>query len=469
MLEKEKFYIYKMEILTKIMGNTTEENEYRRLKFINKEEDYIVVDYTDYDTKKYTSSNFFLFFYNEIIEKYFNILQIGKKENTLVIKNKNEISKKIETASFEYFKEYPKKIKDVNFILKEIIKKLKYENFEQELESSSIYPYIFKLEKILTSKKDKIETKSYEVISGYNLPTKINYFQKKFSKDKIMINFEEKIDEKKVSCASLIEEFRNFLNISKSFPFKFDFIIRGYYIYDIVKNNILKIEIIKEVKFFQSNIISKRVLVQEDFNEKNIEKTYDEIKEEMYKYLNLMKNKEIIDKKKIMNFINKISFLERNRVFETVKSYVEKNKISFLKFDTGEIRTNEHVLLFFEENLKKYMKIDNENIKTNLKKNKEDDIQEIKKLSEKERKKNLKIMYREIFSAINSNGEIIFQIKEFKEKVKLLTKEEKEKLFKNIEFSIPKENCILKLKTNENRSYMYSRDIIKLLKEILEI
>ena len=114
-----------------------------------------------------------------------------------------------------------------------------------------------------------------------------------------MINFEEKIDEKKVSCASLIEEFRNFLNISKSFPFKFDFIIRGYYIYDIVKNNILKIEIIKEVKFFQSNIISKRVLVQEDFNEKNIEKTYDEIKEEMYKYLNLMKNKEIIDKKKI--------------------------------------------------------------------------------------------------------------------------------------------------------------------------
>ena len=284
-----------------------------------------------------------------------------------------------------------------------------------------------------------------------------------------MINFEEKIDEKKVSCASLIEEFRNFLNISKSFPFKFDFIIRGYYIYDIVKNNILKIEIIKEVKFFQSNIISKRVLVQEDFNEKNIEKTYDEIKEEMYKYLNLMKNKEIIDKKKIMNFINKISFLERNKVFETVKSYVEKNKISFLKFDTGEIRTNEHVLLFFEENLEKYMKIDNENIKTNLEKNKEDYIQEIKELSEKDRKEKLKIMYREIFSAINSNGEIIFQIKEFKEKVKLLTKEEKEKLFKNIEFSIPKENCILKLKTNENRNYMYSRDIIRLFKEILEV
>ena len=115
------------------------------------------------------------------------------------------------------------------------------------------------------------------------------------------------------------------------------------------------------------------------------------------------------------------------------------------------------------------MKIDNENIKTNLEKNKEDYIQEIKELSEKDRKEKLKIMYREIFSAINSNGEIIFQIKEFKEKVKLLTKEEKEKLFKNIEFSIPKENCILKLKTNENRSYMYSRDIIKLFKEILEI
>ena len=106
------------------------------------------------------------------------------------------------------------------------------------------------------------------------------------------------------------------------------------------------------------------------------------------------------------------------------------------------------------------MKIDNENTKTNLEKNKEDDIQEIKELSEKDRKEKLKIMYREIFSAINSNGEIIFQIKEFKEK---------EKLFKNIEFSISKENCILKLKTNENRNYMYSRDIIRLFKEILEV
>ena len=115
------------------------------------------------------------------------------------------------------------------------------------------------------------------------------------------------------------------------------------------------------------------------------------------------------------------------------------------------------------------MKIDNENTKTNLEKNKEDYIQEIKELSEKDRKEKLKIMYREIFSAINSNGEIIFQIKEFKEKVKLLTKEEKEKLFKNIEFSIPKENCILKLKTNENRNYMYSRDIIRLFKEILKV
>ena len=104
-----------------------------------------------------------------------------------------------------------------------------------------------------------------------------------------------------------------------------------------------------------------------------------------------------------------------------------------------------------------------------IQKKKEDYIQEIKELSEKDRKEKLKIMYREIFSAINSNEEIIFQMKEFKEKVKLLTKEEKEKLFKNIEFSIPKENCILKLKTNENRSYMYSRDIIKLFKEILEI
>ena len=355
----------------------------------------------------------------------------------------------------------------MNSILNDMKKGLEYENFEQEIDEESIYPYIFKINLFLDKEEKILKSKSPEIISEYNVPTIINYLIKGIHRNKIKIFFDEKLDEEEVSFEEIKFELKKELNISESEFFDFNFTIKGYYIYNVSTDTVEKIEVDKEIKFYNIKTLTKRILEIEGFKIEG--KTYDEIKEEMYKYLNSMKNKEIIDKKKIMNFINKISFLERNKVFETVKSYVEKNKISFLKFDTGEIRTNEHVLSFFEENLKKYMKIGDENTKINLKKSKEDDIQEIKELSEKDRKEKLKIMYREIFSAINSNGEIIFQIKEFKEKVKLLTKEEKEKLFKNIEFSIPKENCILKLKTNENRSYMYSRDIIRLFKEILKV
>ena len=463
-----------MKTLYKYLSKTTMENKENVI--YSKNNNYMIeiiknneTNYTinhQYEEKNYSPINFKVYFY-EKIQRELNPLEIEYKDGEFFVLNKEFFLEKLNEKTFDYLKKYIFKAKEVNQILYSIKESLKYENLEQELEEKSIFPYLFKINDIKNINNLKLETVSPEIYSGWNIPTITEYTTEKINKETIKINFLEILNEEKSSSLKIKDGLKKALRIPKEENFEFDFIIKGYYIYNTETDSVEKIEIDKEIKFYNIKTLTKRILEIEGFKIEG--KTYDEIKEEMYKYLNLMKNKEIIDKKKIMNFINKISFLERNRVFETVKSYVEKNKISFLKFDTGEIRTNEHVLLFFEENLKKYMKIDNENIKTNLEKNKEDYIQEIKELSEKERKEKLKIMYREIFSAINSNGEIIFQIKEFKEKVKLLTKEEKEKLFKNIEFSIPKENCILKLKTNENRSYMYSRDIIKLFKEILEI
>ncbi len=469
---KENLYNYNMEIYCE---NNQEKkkllNRYSRFQLIEHEfkdtvKRYTIIDKTDLKNIKYSSIYFYRYFINEV-KKLFSPLELEYENNVITIINKKELLKKLIDETYNFFIKYPNKIEEMNSILNDMKKGLEYENFEQEIDEESIYPYIFKINLFLDKEEKILKSKSPEIISEYNVPTIINYLIKGIHRNKIKIFFDEKLDEEEVSFEEIKFELKKELNISESEFFDFNFTIKGYYIYNVSTDTVEKIEVDKEIKFYNIKTLTKRILEIEGFKIEG--KTYDEIKEEMYKYLNSMKNKEIIDKKKIMNFINKISFLERNKVFETVKSYVEKNKISFLKFDTGEIRTNEHVLLFFEENLEKYMKIDNENIKTNLEKNKEDYIQEIKELSEKDRKEKLKIMYREIFSAINSNGEIIFQIKEFKEKVKLLTKEEKEKLFKNIEFSIPKENCILKLKTNENRSYMYSRDIIKLFKEILEI
>ena len=469
---KENLYNYNMEIYCE---NNQEKkkllNRYSRFQLIEHEfkdtvKRYTIIDKTDLKNIKYSSIYFYGYFINEV-KKLFSPLELEYENNVITIINKKELLKKLIDETYNFFIKYPNKIEEMNSILNDMKKGLEYENFEQEIDEESIYPYIFKINLFLDKEEKILKSKSPEIISEYNVPTIINYLIKGIHRNKIKIFFDEKLDEEEVSFEEIKFELKKELNISESEFIDFNFTIKGYYIYNVSTDTVEKIEVDKEIKFYNIKTLTKRILEIEGFKIEG--KTYDEIKEEMYKYLNSMKNKEIIDKKKIMNFINKISFLERNKVFETVKSYVEKNKISFLKFDTGEIRTNEHVLLFFEENLEKYMKIDNENIKTNLEKNKEDYIQEIKELSEKDRKEKLKIMYREIFSAINSNGEIIFQIKEFKEKVKLLTKEEKEKLFKNIEFSIPKENCILKLKTNENRNYMYSRDIIRLFKEILKV
>lgn len=463
-----------MKTLYKYLSKTTMENKENVIYIKNN--NYMIeiiknneTNYTinhQYEEKNYSPINFKVYFY-EKIQRELNPLEIEYKDGEFFVLNKEFFLEKLNEKTFDYLKKYIFKAKEVNQILYSVKESLKYENLEQELEEKSIFPYLFKINDIKNINNLKLETVSPEIYSGWNIPTITEYTTEKINKETIKINFLEILNEEKSSSLKIKDGLKRALRIPKEENFEFDFIIKGYYIYNTETDSVEKIEVDKEIKFYNIKTLTKRILEIEGFKIEG--KTYDEIKEEMYKYLNSMKNKEIIDKKKIMNFINKISFLERNKVFETVKSYVEKNKISFLKFDTGEIRTNEHVLLFFEENLEKYMKIDNENIKTNLEKNKEDYIQEIKELSEKDRKEKLKIMYREIFSAINSNGEIIFQIKEFKEKVKLLTKEEKEKLFKNIEFSIPKENCILKLKTNENRSYMYSRDIIKLFKEILEI
>ena len=463
-----------MKTLYKYLSKTTMENKENVI--YSKNNNYMIeiiknneTNYTinhRYEEKNYSPINFKVYFY-EKIQRELNPLEIEYKDGEFFVLNKEFFLEKLNEKTFDYLKKYIFKAKEVNQILYSVKESLKYENLEQELEEKSIFPYLFKINDIKNINNLKLETVSPEIYSGWNIPTITEYTTEKINKETIKINFLEILNEEKSSSLKIKDGLKKALRIPKKENFEFDFIIKGYYIYNTETDSVEKIEVDKEIKFYNIKTLTKRILEIEGFKIEG--KTYDEIKEEMYKYLNLMKNKEIIDKKKIMNFINKISFLERNRVFETVKSYVEKNKISFLKFDTGEIRTNEHVLLFFEENLKKYMKIGDENTKINLEKSKEDDIQEIKELSEKDRKEKLKIMYREIFSAINSNEEIIFQMKEFKEKVKLLTKEEKEKLFKNIEFSIPKENCILKLKTNENRSYMYSRDIIKLFKEILEI
>ena len=149
MIENNNTYIYKKKIITKTYEKEITEIENKIINIQQNEIDkFLITDLTDYENKKYTSINFSIYFYNRILEKYFNFLKIDINDGTLFITNKNEISKKISADTFKYFNKYPKKIKIINFIIKEVIKKLQYENFEQEMEESSIYPYFFKINEL---------------------------------------------------------------------------------------------------------------------------------------------------------------------------------------------------------------------------------------------------------------------------------------------------------------------------------
>ena len=135
MIENNNTYIYKTKIITKTYEKEITEIENKIINIQQNEIDkFLITDLTDYENKKYTSINFSIYFYNRILEKYFNFLKIDINDGTLFITNKNEISKKISADTFKYFNKYPKKIKIINFIIKEVIKKLQYENFEQEME-----------------------------------------------------------------------------------------------------------------------------------------------------------------------------------------------------------------------------------------------------------------------------------------------------------------------------------------------
>ena len=134
----------------------------KNLKFINK---YVIIDETLYADKNYTTKNFYIFLYEKIVKKYFKILTINYK-NSFNITNKEKILNKLIQDKFNYFKKYPNKIKVVNNVLKDIEKKLKFENFEQEMEEKSFIPYIFKIDKFFKYKSEKLKGKTLEIFSN---------------------------------------------------------------------------------------------------------------------------------------------------------------------------------------------------------------------------------------------------------------------------------------------------------------
>ena len=337
--------IYNYKFYSKIvnpLNKTFEESKFQKIEVENKkigENEYIFIikDRTNYENYKYCSSSFIKFF-NDEVRKNFDFLKIKYTKEKIMILNKEEILNKIENLTFEYFTKYIKKAKEVNLILKGIKDGLKYENFEQEIEEESILMYLFKVFEIKNRKNETVNSETLEIYSGLHFPTEISYKIEKLSRTKKKIFFKEGLNEK-ISPNSVIKNnFRQVLELPETEPFEFNFIIKGYYIYNTETETVEKIEVDKEIKFYNVTTSTKRVLELEGFdeNEKDEGKTYDEAVGELFEYLDKIGRKKEIDRQEFENFVDGIAFSEKPKIFETLKWYIETNKIGFLELLEGE-------------------------------------------------------------------------------------------------------------------------------------
>ena len=139
--------LYKYKITSYIDSKKYEEKNEKIQLLRNKRENTIKIDFISCNDASFSSSDFKVYFYEEI-KKLFTPLEIEYSNETFSVINKEEIYKKLDNLTFEYFKKYPTKVKEVNLILTRTKEGLKYENLEQEIEEGSILPYLFRIDKI---------------------------------------------------------------------------------------------------------------------------------------------------------------------------------------------------------------------------------------------------------------------------------------------------------------------------------
>lgn len=308
----------------------------------NKITHYTIVDKTDYENKeeKYTPKDFKRYFYDEI-SRNFTPLEIEYQNDTFKITNKKDLINKLDKRTFDYFRKYPFKAKDVNTILFNTKKGLEVENLEMEIEEDTVLPYLFKFDKIKRIGTRTVKGLTLELLSGWQVPVVTEYNTEKIDDSRIKIFFKERINENILEIDKFIEVLKDEYKIDKDLEIELNFEISGYYIYNEYEDILEQIEVNKEIKLFNITTISKRTLelleiLEIDENRRNQGRTYDEAVGELFEYLDKMGRKEEIDRQEFENFVDGIALSEKPKIFKTLKWYIETNKIGFLELLEGE-------------------------------------------------------------------------------------------------------------------------------------
>ena len=97
----------------------------------------------------------------------------------------------------------------------------------------------------------------------------------------------------------------------------------------------------------------KYKLIREFCDSREIQKLKEEKDtfEKILPYLKQMKNRVEVNKDEAEKVLREVPKEEVKEILEKVEKYLKDNEIGIIKFDTGRMRTREHVFVFFEENV----------------------------------------------------------------------------------------------------------------------
>ena len=459
-------YLSENDIITKI---DSEKGKFEIKKSIDNKWE---INYHDLNSKLFSSVDFSKYIYNEIKNKYFYPMIVEYKNKIINIENKKNILKELNNATFEYFKKIPQKIKETNHVLKTLKKGLELENLEYEIKESVLH-YLFKFDNIKNNQPTKEESETSEIYDGWQIPTFIEYKVEKIENYRKKIYFKESINENKISLNETISMFREYLSIPMYEMFEFNFLISGFYILNL-NEEIEMIEVNKEIKFYNIITSSKRVLELKKFDE-NIKKdgrTYDEVVGELFEYLDKMKHKKEINRQEFENFMDEIAFSEKPKIFNTLKWYIETNKIGFLELLEGErdrIYISEKEILNTLGELFEYSNLKRLSEETN----KIDKIKETSEFKNEEKKLPKKIIenyndniYNWLCSLLKKDDKIIFPKNDFLEKIKFLDGFDRMRTFNVIKSAVEHDNYCVKF---EEGKIIEGYEVIKAFGEMLGI
>lgn len=430
----------------------------------------------------------------QIIEEIFNdnniyLFDLSNEKNIKIL-NKELISENINKNLFKYYEDrnkFSERIHLTVFHLKNLITKKKYLETLLLTETPLALLFLNIYDKSFNKNNElEINYSIFFSILERDIPLKLVFKVDETETTNLKLDFKMKYDDNRMSREVFVSSIREKLNKEMFERLNINFELYGTYILDKRNFKVKEINAIEKYQIGENSFLKEQKisLIINETEIKLLEENYNKI----LKYLELLKNRQKLNKQEIENFLSRIPEEIKDEIYEKIEEYLIENKIQRIEFDTGSILTNEHMLSFFEESLNKYseqeiIEEDDEieeklNVENSELKNEQENQETIKEEQEIEREKieeeKVEYDFMEIrmwlLSIIYEKKLKIFPEEEFLEKIKNINDEERRIIFRTLFSCVILENYRPKF-VNENltteEEYLNKfRDLTKFYGEI---